>query len=54
MTAEQQDQVIDLLAAGFGAEDIALRLKVDLRLVREFIAELRAEGLLDDLFGGEP
>lgn len=54
MTAKQEEQVIDLLSDGFGVEDIALRLKVDLRLVRFFIAKLRAKGLLDEIFGDKP
>ena len=53
MTEEQQEQIIDQIAAGYGVEDIALSLKLPTAQVRAFVSQLRDEGLLDALFEGE-
>jgi DNA-binding NarL/FixJ family response regulator len=53
MTEEQQEQIIDQIAAGFGVEDIALALKLPVADVRAFVNQLRDEGLLDALFEGD-
>lgn len=41
-----------LLIAGYGVEDIALRLRIDVSLLRRFVAILRRDGVLARMFGG--
>ena len=46
----QQDLIIEDLAEGYGAEDIALRHQIPAGSVRFLIGELRAQGLLEIVY----
>lgn len=52
MTEDLEIQAIDLLAAGFGVEDIAQRLKLPLAEIQTLVSDLRRIGVLADLFSG--
>lgn len=42
-------KVLNDLRAGYGVEDIALRLSIPVEVVRTIVADLRADGILADL-----
>ncbi len=47
-----QQNVGSMLAEGWGVEDIALKLSVDVESVRMMVRTMRQFGALDRIFGG--
>ena len=45
-------RICDLLAAGYGVEDIAIRMSIDVSTPRLIVAELRKSGKLKPLLTG--
>lgn len=50
-TEEWRMSVRTLLRAGFGVEDIALKLKCSVETVRRYVKRLREAGELREMFG---
>ena len=53
MAEVDRDTVADLLAHGEGVEDIAVALEWPVEEIREVVSEMRAEGVLEQIFKKE-
>lgn len=50
LSSSEIDRTIDMLAEGFGVEDIAIALSAPVYSVRLFVSGLRGQGLLVEIF----
>lgn len=50
LTDDQEDAVLGYLAEGYGVEDAAVEFGIPVASVRALVADLRAAGLISELF----